>query len=239
MIYFVIPLFNEKDNIANLHKDLLSVLEGEEKFFVFSDDGSTDGTPEFVKQTFQQQQAIVLGDGSNNGPGFAFNRGFEWVLQHSKNDHDIVVTIEGDCTSDIKLLPKMVVICRQQFDIVLASVYAQGGGLDKTSLFRKLLSSVANMLMRFVFNIKVLTLSSFYRVYNVTILRKIKEQNGTLIKESGFVCMLEILHKAIKLNATIIEVPTVLKVANKIGKSKMKVFKTSIIYLKYLIRNFK
>src|ERR1035437_2312121 len=114
MIYFVIPLFNERANIVNLHNDLLSVLEGEEKFFVFSDDGSTDGTSEIVKQTFRQQQVIVLGDGSNNGPGFAFNRGFEWVLQHSKNASDIVVTIEGDCTSDIKLLPKMVAICRQQ-----------------------------------------------------------------------------------------------------------------------------
>ncbi len=57
-----------------------------------------------------------------------------------------------------------------------------------------------------------------------------------LFKETGFICMLEILIKAIKCDAKIIEVPMVLKSTKRIGKSKMKIVKTSMDYLKFLIR---
>ena len=123
------------------------------------------------------------------------------------------------------------------YDLVLASVYAQGGGFDKTSFFRKLISSVANLLFRYFFNLKVLTLSSFYRVYNVSLLRKIKSEYGIIIKEKGFICMLEILLKSVNVNAKIIEVPMVLKSDLRQGKSKLKIVKTSYAYFKFLIRN--
>lgn len=237
MIYFVIPVYNESGNIANLKKELLSVLQNEEVFYVFSDDGSSDGTPELIKKEFEGKQVVVLGDGTNHGPGFAFNTGFEWVIANSKNNNDIVATIEADCTSDISILPKMITISRLGFDLVLASVYAQGGNLEKTNFIRKLISSVANLMMRFLFNIKCLTLSSFYRVYSVDVLKRIKSSYPEIIKETGFICMLEILHKAIKINASVIEVPTTLKSSKRVGKSKMKIFKTAMKYLSYLLRN--
>ena len=237
MIYFVIPVFNESKNIPNLKRELISVLQTEEVFYVFSDDGSTDDTKTIIATSFSDKKHIVLGGGINRGPGAAFNNGFEWVLQNSTNCLDIVATIEADCTSDIDLLPKMVAISRLGFDIVLASVYAQGGTLEKTNFFRKLISSIANLLMRFLFNIKCLTLSSFYRVYSIEILKKVRQNNNELIKEPGFICMLEILHKAIKLNASVVEVPTTLKSSKRIGKSKMKILKTSGNYISYLVRN--
>ncbi len=237
MIYVVIPVFNESKNIPNLKIELFSILQNESLFYVFSDDGSNDGTREVVENEFGSANCIVLGDGINRGPGYAFNVGFEWVLSNSKNSNDIVATIESDCTSDVTLLPKMIVISRLGFDIVLASVYAQGGSLEKTNFIRKLISSIANLIMRFLFNIKCQTLSSFYRVYTIDVLKRIKAANKLLIKETGFICMLEILHKAIKLNASVIELPTTLKSSKRIGKSKMKVIKTSLKYLSYLIKN--
>ncbi|MEJ0055047.1 MAG: glycosyltransferase [Bacteroidota bacterium] len=101
-----------------------------EKFYVFSDDGSTDRSKEILHSLFKNNQFAVLGDGSNSGPGFAFNKGFEWILSHSKSDADRIVTLEADNTSDISILPKMVTIAELGYDLVLASVYAQGGGFD-------------------------------------------------------------------------------------------------------------
>ena len=49
--------------------------------------------------------------------------------------------------------------------------------------------------------------------------------------------MLEILIKAIKVNAKILEVPMVLKSENRIGKSKLKILKTTFAYVKFLIKN--
>lgn len=236
MIYILIPIFNEEGNVANLHRELSSVLPEEEKMFVFSDDGSTDKTIELLKSHFSNTNFTVLGDGVNRGPGYAFNTGFEWVLANSKNiEKDIVITMEADCTSDISILPHMLGINKMGYDLVLASVYAQGGGFDSTSFIRKFLSAIANLLFRFLFDIKVLTLSSFYRVYSVSLLQKIKQNNSAIITEYGFICMLEILVKAIKQNARMIEVPMMLKSTKRVGKSKLKVFKTTMAYFRFLL----
>ncbi len=236
MIYILIPIFNEEGNVANLHRELSTVLPNEEKMFVFSDDGSSDKTIELLKSYFSNTNFTVLGDGINRGPGYAFNTGFEWVLANSKNiENDIVITMEADCTSDISILPHLLGINKMGYDLVLASVYAQGGGFDSTSFIRKFLSAIANLLFRFLFDIKVLTLSSFYRVYSVSLLQKIKQNNSAIITEYGFICMLEILVKAIKQNAKMIEVPMMLKSTKRVGKSKLKVFKTTMAYFRFLL----
>ena len=49
--------------------------------------------------------------------------------------------------------------------------------------------------------------------------------------------MVEILIKAIKLEAKIIEVPMLLNSENRKGKSKMKIFKTILSYLRFLFVN--
>lgn len=235
MIFFVIPVYNESNNILNLYNELAGALPGEKEItFVFSDDGSTDNTTQKIQELFRATSHVVLGDGINRGPGYAFNTAFNWVLENSKSENDQVISIEADCTSDTSILKNMLTINRLGYSLVLASVYAQGGTLEKTNFIRKLISSLANIFMRFVFGIKVLTLSSFYRVYSVSLLRQIKNNFGEIIKERGFICMLELLHKAIKLNATIIEVPTVLKSSKRVGHSKMKIVKTSFQYLNYL-----
>ncbi|HQQ93909.1 MAG TPA: glycosyltransferase [Bacteroidia bacterium] len=236
MIYFVIPVYNEKDNILNLKKELLSALQGEDKFYVFSDDGSKDGSPELLKHEFANERFVVLGDGLNRGPGAAFNLAFEWVMAHSKDDGDRVVSVEADCTSDLGILPQMLSLSRMGYELVLASVYAQSGGFEHTNWMRRFISALANITMRFAFNIRVLTLSSFYRVYSVGLLRKIRTRYPALIAEPGFICMLEILVKAIRVDARIIEVPTTLRSSKRIGKSKMKTVSTAFQYLKFLFR---
>lgn len=235
MIYFLVPVFNEEQNISNLHKELSVVLPGIEKFFVFSDDGSSDGSVNELKKYFASIPHVVLGDGINRGPGCAFNTGFEWILNHSGSEKDIVVTLESDCTSDLAILPDMIAINRLGYELVLSSVYAQGGGFDNTTFFRRLVSSVANLLYRFLFKINTLTLSSFYRVYNIELLKRIRKKYPVIIKEPGFICMLEILIKAIDSGARIVEVPMVLQSDKRKGRSKMKVFKTTIQYLVFLM----
>lgn len=237
MIYFLVPVYNEKDNLDQLCENLHHVMPGYEKYFVFSDDGSSDGSQQKIQKVMENERYVILGDGSNNGPGFAFNKGFEWILQKSQDiENDIIVTIEADNTSDLKILPVMIKNTEMGFDLVLASVYAQGGGFDKTSFFRRLTSLSANLVLRFAFDLKVLTLSSFYRVYKVSIIKKIKANNSDIIKEPGFICMIEVLLKAVKSDASVLEIPMMLNSLQRKGKSKMKVFKTMMSYFIFLIK---
>jgi len=238
MIYFLIPVFNEEANLESLYKTLTQSLPGREKFFLFVDDCSVDNSVSMLKDLFRAiPQFEVLTKTVNAGPGHSFNMGFEWILSHSENSaHDLVITMEADNTSDIKILSDMIAISGMGYDLVLASVYAQGGGFGSTSLFRKLISFFANILLRFAFGIKVLTLSSFYRVYHLTLLSEIKKKHSTIIEEPGFISMVEILIKAIRLDAKIIEVPVRLFAERRKGKSKMKIANTFLSYVKLLMK---
>lgn len=211
------------------------VLPGEEKFFLFADDGSTDRSKEEIAKHFSKVNYKIIGERINSGPGNAFNDGFNWIIKYSTSDKDIVVTLESDCTSDLSILPRMLALNKLGYSLILASVYAQGGGFEKTSFFRKSISSIANLLFRLIYDVKVLTLSSFYRCYDITLLKKIhKRYNEKIINEPGFICMLEILLKAIKSGAKIIEVPVILHSSKSLGKSKMKITKTTFAYLRFL-----
>jgi dolichol-phosphate mannosyltransferase len=235
MIYILIPLFNEAENIPQLSKNLLSFPFDDTVTYVFSDDGSTDNSKEVIRALFPENKTVILGDGVNRGPGYAFNTAFNWVLANSQEDSNTIVTLEADNTSDLKILPHMLGINKMSYDLVLASIYVQGGGIDSTGFIRGSLSLIANLMFRFMFKIHVQTLSSFYRVYSVSLVRKVQLKYPTLIQETGFICMLEILMKAIACDAKIIEVPMVLHSKNRIGKSKMKVLNTTLQYFKFLI----
>lgn len=230
-------MYNEADNIENLFKELKSLRLEDHYFFVFSDDGSSDGTPDIIESFFTKTPHIVLGDGVNRGPGAAFNAGFQWILSNTKSPNDLVITMEADCTSDLSILPEMIMLSKMKYELVLASVYAQGGGFENTNFSRRLISTIANFIFRFLFNVQVLTLSSFYRVYRIKLLQILQEKYKTdIIKEKGYVSMLEILLKSVIINSSIIEVPMRLHSSKRIGKSKMKVFQTTLRYLVFLLR---
>jgi dolichol-phosphate mannosyltransferase len=237
-IFFIIPVYNESANLNELASNLGSALPAENKFYLFVDDCSSDNSIEIIKDKMCGKEYFIITKEKNKGPGDSFNLGFEWLLLHADKE-DIVITLEADNTSDINLLTKMFSVIQSGFDLVLASVYAQGGGFDKTSFFRRMISSVANMMMRFVFDIKILTLSSFYRAYKIDLIKKIKSEYKTIIEEKGFISMLEVLIKAINLKAHIIEIPMMLYSQKRKGKSKMRKIKTMASYLRFLFKSGK
>jgi dolichol-phosphate mannosyltransferase len=234
MVYFLIPVYNESLNIQALSLNIINAIPDLNKYYLFVDDNSTDDTIDLINKHFAGENFHIINKEQNLGPGDSFNKGFEWILGKSNNESEIVITMEADNTSAVEILYQMVKISNLDFELVLASVYAQGGGFEKTNIFRKVISFFANMTFRSFFNIKVNTLSSFYRIYKISLLKRIKNKFGTLITEAGFICKMEILLKAIRCNASIIEVPMILKSSNRKGKSKMKVLKTSFQYLKFL-----
>jgi len=236
MIYFLVPVFNEEENIPMLAETLSGVLPGKEKFYVIADDCSSDNSVASIKASFPPGSFHVITKPFNAGPGDSFNLGFEWIIRHSVSPEDRIITLEADNTSDLSILEKMYEHSVSGHELVLASVYAEGGGFERTSFIRKLISFVANVSLRLIFDVRVLTLSSFYRIYHVELISKIKARYGTIITENGFICMVEILIKAIRLKARVIEVPTTLLSGRRKGKSKMKIIPTMLNYIGFLTR---
>jgi dolichol-phosphate mannosyltransferase len=241
VIHVVVPAFNEKGNIASTLAQITERLEplAQRHRIVVVDDGSSDGTAEACRRAAEGGLRVeVVSHPRNLGPGAAFRTGFLHVLQ-TADPLDVVVTLEGDQTSDASVLPRLLHRVWEEGDhIALASCYLYGGGIKGTRMHRVGLSHVANGLMKKALGLSGLaTLSSFYRVYQASALMAMRDRYGErFITTQGFECMVEVLFRASRLGLRISEVPMVLDGSRRVGKSKMKVLRTSLAYLRLAAR---
>ena len=78
---------------------------------------------------------------------------------------------------------------------------------------------------------------SFFRIYQGRALFRLREQSGEgLFESNGFESQIEILHLAARAGLRISEVPMVLDGSRRLGKSKMKILRTSLAYLRVVAR---
>jgi dolichol-phosphate mannosyltransferase len=237
MQVFVIPAFNEEENLPRLLHDL------EERPMLWSgghvilvDDGSTDDTAAVAKAYDGPVPLILVRQIRNKGAGRAFDRGFRFALELCDDD-DQIITLESDTTSDLDALEAMLAEARSGADVVLASVHADGGEMVGAGKFRESLSRAASTAVRVTAGIDASTVSSFFRVYRAGMLRSAYERHGdAFIREGGFACKAEILGKLSRMDANIVEVPVDLDASRRIGESKLKVLPTMAGYTRLMAR---
>jgi dolichol-phosphate mannosyltransferase len=232
-VAFVIPAFNEEDNLPRLFADLEQrprlFPEGSRVFIV--DDGSTDATAQLVEQYEGSLPVELVRLARNQGPGAAFREGFGRALEVMPAE-GYVVTLEADTTSDLDALPRMLAAASNGAHLVLAS-----WTMVNVSRKRQILSKGAGYVFRHVLGIEAETVSSFFRVYRASTLRNAFAHYGAdLMRERGFACKAELLANIARLGANIAEVPVDLDSDRRVGKSKMPVFKTVAAYARMLAR---
>lgn len=241
MTYFLIPSYNEAENLFKLVTNITQSLNGK-KTVIIVDDGSTDKTVQIIKKLVRKYPVKRIGYRQNTGAGHAFKYGFNYLIPSLKNN-DLVVTMEADNTTDYKSLNKMVSFAKKN-DLVLASPHTKGGSFIGVSSFRIALSRISSFCDSLVFDIKkVKTYSSFYRVYTGKILKKLQEVYGSdFITQNGFSAGAEILVKADRIGAKIVEIPATVDWRKRIGKSKMNIFKNTLghflLYRDYFLGKF-
>jgi dolichol-phosphate mannosyltransferase len=240
VIHVVVPALDEAHNLPRMLAGLRDRLDplGVPWRLVLVDDGSRDGTGEVARAASRPEAPVeVVTHPRNLGPGAAFRSGFLRVLADA-GPQDVVLTLEGDSTSDPAVLPRLLQrVWEEGDDVALASCYLFGGGIVGTSLHRVGLSHLANGLMKKTLGLSGLaTLSSFYRAYHVRALRALHARWGDgFIASRGFECMVELLHRAARLGLRVSEVPMRLDGSRRLGRSKMRVSTTSLAYLRLML----
>jgi len=232
-LLFVIPAFNEQDNLPTLFEDLLQTtrLLGEGSRIFIVDDGSVDETPNLVRAYDGPLPVELVRLPENQGPGAAFREGFNSALACANPDA-LIVTMEADTTGDLGALPQMLDEVERGADVVLADWRMVG-----VSAHRRLLSAAAGWVVRQGLGLEATTVSSFFRVYRASTLREASARYGDrLIRERGFACKAELLAKLAAMSARIVEVPVSLDWSKRNGDSKMPVFKTMLCYWRMLFR---
>jgi dolichol-phosphate mannosyltransferase len=230
---FVIPAFNEEENLPRLLQDLEArpALFPPESRVLVVDDGSEDGTAAVVEDYAGPLLVELIQLGENRGPGAAFRAGFSAALERCCDDA-LVVTLEADTTGDLDALPQMLERAHNGAELVLAAWV-----MVNVSRVRRTLSEGAGWVVRKALGLEATTVSSFFRVYRASILRAGFSRYGeSLIRERGFACKAEILAKLAGLGARIEEVPVGLDTSKRIGKSKMPILRTMLAYWRMVAR---
>jgi len=235
MIYFVVPAYDEAPNIERLFHRLRPVVEELEARIVLVDDGSTDGTADLARRAGAGLEMRIIEHRENRGLGAALDTGLRAALEEA-SDNDVIVTAEGDGTSDPDDLPAMLSRLDEGHDVVLASVHAPGGKLIGVARWRVVASKSASAFVRLAAGLHdVHTVSAVYRCYRVTALRGAVERYGDdLIREPGFAVNVELLLKLTSGGASVCEVATTNDWTLRAGASKLQTGKTLRAYARVL-----
>ncbi|HEX4753205.1 MAG TPA: glycosyltransferase [Solirubrobacterales bacterium] len=235
MIRFVIPAYNEAENIPRLLSDLTPVARHLGARVIFVDDGSTDGTADVIREHSGDLHYAIVPHTVNRGLGTAINTGIRAALGEASDD-DAIVTLEADTTSNLGDLPAMMERFDAGADIVLASVYAPGGEIVGVAGWRLAASKSVSNTFRYLGGLRQIhTLSSLYRVYRAGTLRRAADTYGyLLVREPGFAANVELLLKLYNAGAIVTEVPTTNDWTTRKGESKMQLKPTVIAYMRLM-----
>jgi glycosyltransferase involved in cell wall biosynthesis len=114
-ISVVVPLYNEAENVEDLHRELTASLEalGRPYEVLLVDDGSSDGTlGRLLALEARDARVRVLRLRRNFGQTAAFSAGFD----HARGD--VVVTSDGDLQNDPADIPRLVAKLDEGYDMV-------------------------------------------------------------------------------------------------------------------------
>jgi dolichol-phosphate mannosyltransferase len=238
-LYIVTPVYNEANNLDRLVSSFRAMQKDFEAEycvkFIMVDDGSTDDTGQLAQRLASNIDFVLLSHSVNIGPGKAFATAFQYLAPKLR-EKDWLVTMEGDNTSRLEILQQMLTRTAEGYEVILASPFMYSGGILQTTFIRVFLSFIANNLFKGTLGIQgILTVSSFYRLYQGSALLKLQSCYGEeIIERKGFESMVELLMKLIFLEVSISEVPMVLNSDLRKGKSKMKKLPTIMGYFTLL-----
>lgn len=232
----VLPAYNEEQDIeALVRRWQLFSREIDERYglnleVVAVNDGSTDKTREIAEDLMREYSNFTLiNHPHNKGLGEAVKTGISHFLQNCQESQYMCI-MDCDNTHDPSFITDMLdCLMQKKADVVIASRYQAGAKVEGLSRLRLFMSQGARYIFKLLLNVPgVRDYTCGYRVYKREILQKAFHRFGeSLISESGFTCMAELLYKLYACGAVFGEIPFVLHYDFKKGTSKMAVFKTA------------
>lgn len=222
LISLIIPTINERDALKFLFEELKETLASTPDEYAFEiiivDDGSDDGTPDFVKKYNNAPWPVKLIERHERGLATAVLKG----MNEAKGE--VFLVMDADLSHPPMLISKMLEEIKTN-DLVISSRHINGGGVEEWPLIRRLFSGFATILARPLSQSVHDPLSGFFFI------KKSALKNADL-KPLGYKILLEILVRCAPLK--IAEIPYIFR-NRSVGKSKLN-WKIALDYFRHLLR---
>ena len=163
----VIPLLNEEESLASLHKWIVKALERNASSYelIFIDDGSTDGSWNLIKSLARAHKEVKgIRFARNYGKSQALHAGFKAAKK------EFVATLDADLQDSPEELPKMIQTLKED-DLDLISGWKKKR--FDSILFKNLPSKLFNWAARRVSGIKLNDFNCGIKVYRQEVFKNI------------------------------------------------------------------
>ena len=162
----VMPVFNERSTIEQILQRVLAVDLPVTMEVIVVDDGSTDGTRDFLQQLEDPRIRVIM-QPQNGGKGAALRRGFEAV------EGDIVIIQDADLEYDPEEYGGLIKpILDGRADVVFGSRFL--GGPHRVLLFwhyvaNRMLTTLSNMLT----DLNLTDMETCYKAFRTEVIRSV------------------------------------------------------------------
>ena len=208
----IVPTFNELENLPKLIPIVLS--QDNSIHILIVDDGSPDGTGNYVKEEMQKNDRIHLLEREKKmGLGTAYLAGFKYALQ---NNYDFIFEMDADFSHDPNELKNFLIAIKEN-DLVLGSRYINGVRVLNWPMARLLLSFFASVYTRIITGMPIKDATGGFKCFRRKVLEAIDLDK---VKSNGYSFQIEMTFKAYCKGFKIKEIPIVFIDRVK-GKSKM------------------
>ncbi len=193
----IIPCYNEINNIAKVIDKVLSKIEEGDNIIIV-DDGSSDGTAQYLANLKNEKIKIIL-NSQNFGKGFALRTAFK----NQENLKDLVLIQDADLEYNPDDYEKLLLpFYETNADIVYGSRFLGGSKYQRIHFFWHYL---ANKILTFITNIftnlNMTDMETGYKVFKKSVLVNLN------LKENSFGIEPEITIKLAKKKLKFYEVP--------------------------------
>ncbi len=148
-ISVVIPVYNENEVINssyNIIKEVLEKLTQYDYEIIFVNDGSTDGTLDFLQEISKENEKVkIISFSRNFGHQAAVTAGIQYVTG------DAIVIIDADLQDPPELIPDMLKLWEEGYD----DVYAKRKSRKGESFLKKFTSKMYYKMLQSVTNIEI------------------------------------------------------------------------------------
>ena len=207
----IMPTFNEALSLAETVRNLFA--NAPEVSLLIVDDASPDGTGKLADSLAEADPRVsVLHRSAKGGLGAAYIAGFGIAKERG---FEFVVEMDADGSHRGVDLPKLLAVAAD-FDLVIGSRYARGGGSHGWSTHRKVISRVGNAYTSFILGAGIRDITAGFRVYRLEFLLPLLDATAA----HGYAFQVELAWKARLAGGRIIEVPILFE-ERAHGSSKM------------------